>query len=120
MRKELLSQFEELELFAENVEKAVEAARLKTQYPVDLRFYVGEGQYDIYETPTTIEHYVELLRDIKQKFLERKKWRTAHLSPWRDEMFIDLYENTPAEAVYCGVTIWLSYFEGQVFSNIDC
>lgn len=43
MTKDLLNQFEDLELFAENVEKAAEAARIRTEYPVDLRLYMGNG-----------------------------------------------------------------------------
>lgn len=112
MTKELLNQFEELELFSEKVEQAVEAARLKTEYPVDLRLYFGDGRYGIYFIPTTIMHYEELLREAKEKLIIYKEY-------W-DEIFIDFYENTPAEARFCGVTIWLNYVDGKVVSTLEC
>ena len=112
MTKYLLNQFEEVELFAENVEQAVEAARIKTDYPVDLRLYVGDGQYDIYNTPSSIMDYVEILQDAKKRLVE--------MDEWKDETFIDFYENTPAEAVFCGVTIWLNHVDGRVLTRVEC
>jgi hypothetical protein len=112
MTKELLNQFEDFELFAENVEKAVEAARIKTEYPVDLRLYMGDGQYDIFNAPASINDYNEIFQDAKKHLTET--------NGWQDETFIDFYENTPAEAVYCGVTVWLNYVDGRVLTRVEC
>lgn len=112
MTKELLNQFEDLELFTENVEKAAEAARTRTEYPVDLRLYVGDGQYDIFNVPASINDYNEIFQDAKKRLIEA--------NGWRDETFIDFYENTPAEAVYCGVTVWLNYVDGRVLTRVEC
>ena len=112
MTKDLLNQFEDLELFAENVEKAAEAARIRTEYPVDLRLYMGNGQYDIFNVPSTIVDYNEIFQEAKKRLIETKGWQ--------DETFIDFYENTPAEAVYCGVTVWLNYVDGRVLTRVEC
>lgn len=112
MTKDLLSQFEDLKLFAENVEKAVEAARIKTEYPVDLRLYMGDGQYDIFNVPASINDYNEIFQDAKARLIETEGW-------W-DETFIDFYENTPEEAAYCGVTVWLNYVNGRVLTRVEC
>lgn len=112
MTKELLNQFEDLELFAENVEKAVEAARIKTEYPVDLRLYMGDGQYDIFNVPSTIADYNDIFQVAKARLIVT--------NVWQDETFIDFYENTPAEAVYCGVTVWLNYVDGRVLTRVEC
>lgn len=112
MTKELLNQFEDLELFAENIEKAVEAARIKTEYPVDLRLYMGNGQYDIFNVPAFINDYYDIFYETKKRLIETKGWQ--------DETFIDFYENTPAEAVYCGVTVWLNYVDGRVLTRVEC
>lgn len=111
MTKEMLNQFEDLELFAENVEKAAEAARIRTEYPVDLRLYMGNGQYDIFNVPSTIVDYNEIFQDAKKRLIET--------NGWQDETFIDFYENTPAEAVYCGVTVWLNYVDGRVLTRVE-
>ena len=112
MTKDLLNQFEDLELFAENVEKAAEAARIRTEYPVDLHLYMGNGQYDIFNVPSTIVDYNEIFQEAKKRLIETKGWQ--------DETFIDFYENTPAEAVYCGVTVWLNYVDGRVLTRVEC
>ena len=112
MTKEMLNQFEDLELFAENVEKAAEAARIRTEYPVDLRLYMGNGQYDIFNVPSTIVDYNEIFQDAKKRLIET--------NGWQDETFIDFYENTPAEAVYCGVTVWLNYVDGRMLTRVEC
>lgn len=112
MTKELLNQFEDLELFAENVEKAVEAARIKTEYPVDLRLYMGDGQYDIFNVPSTIADYNEIFQVANARLIVT--------NVWQDETFIDFYENTPAEAVYCGVTVWLNYVDGRMLTRVEC
>lgn len=112
MRKDLLNQFEDLELFAENVEKAVETARIRTEYPVDLRLYMGNGQYDIFNVPSTIVDYNEIFQVAKTRFIVTNEWQ--------DETFIDFYENTPAEAAYCGVTVWLNYVDGRVLTSVEC
>ena len=112
MTKELLDQFEEIELFAENVEKAVEVARFKTEYPVDLLLYMGNGQYDIFNVPASIIDYNEIFQDAKKRLIET--------NGWQDETFIDFFENTPAEAAYCNVTVWLNYVDGRVLSRVEC
>lgn len=112
MTKELLNQFEDLELFAENVEKAAEAARIRTEYPIDLRLYMGNGQYDIFNVPSTIADYNEIFQVAKARLIVTNEWQ--------DEIFIDFYENTPAEAVYCRVTVWLNYVDGRVLTRVEC
>ena len=111
MTKELLNQFEDLELFTENVENALERARQKTEYPLDLRLYVGNGQHDIFCTFGCVADYLEMFEDAKKRLIET--------NGWQDETFIDIYENTPAEAVYCGVTIWLNYVDGRVLTRVE-
>lgn len=111
MTKELLNQFEDLELFAENVEKAVEAARIKTEYPVDLRLYMGNGQYDFFNVPASIIDYTEIFQVAKARLIVT--------NGWQDETFIEFYENTPAEAAYCGVTVWLNYVDGRVLTRVE-
>jgi hypothetical protein len=112
MTKELLNQFEDLELFAENVEKAAEAARIRTEYPVDLRLYMGNGQYGIFNVPASINDYNEIFQDAKKRLIAT--------NGWQDETFIDFYENIPAEAVYCRVTVWLNYVDGRVMTRVEC
>lgn len=112
MTKELLNQFEDLELFAENVEKAAEAARIRTEYPIDLRLYMGDAQYDIFNVPASINDYNEIFQDAKARLIVTNEWQ--------DETFIDFYENTPAEAVYCGVTVWLNNVDGRVLTRVEC
>ena len=111
MRKELLNQFEDLELFAENLDKAVAIAMRNTDYPIDLRLYVGDGQYDIFETLGSVEDYLEIFKDAEKRLIETKGWL--------DETVIDLYENNPAEAAFCGVTIWLNYVDGRVLTRVE-
>ena len=112
MTKELLNQFEDLELFTENVENALERARQKTEYPLDLRLYVGNGQHDIYTLFSNIDDFFEI-------FIDAKK-RLEQTNGWQDETFIDIYENTPAEAAFCGVTIWLNYVDGRLLTMVEC
>lgn len=111
MRKELLNQFEDLELFAENLDKAVTIAIRNTDYPIDLRLYVGDGQYDIFEALGSVEDYLEIFKDAEKRLIETKGWQ--------HETFIDIYENTPAEAAFCGVTIWLNYVDGRVLTRVE-
>lgn len=118
MTKELLNQFEDFELFAENVEKAVEGARIKTEYPVDLHLYRCDGQYDIFNVPASINDYNEIFQDAKAHLIATEMiW--MHLG-WQGETFIDFYENTPAEAVYCRVTVWLNYVDGRILTRVEC
>lgn len=112
MTKELLNQFEDFEMFAENVEKAVEAARNRTEHPVDLRLYMGNGQYDIFNVPSTIVDYNEIFQVAKARLIVT--------NGWQDETFIDFYENIPAGAVYCRVTVWLNYVDGRVLTRVEC
>jgi hypothetical protein len=114
MTKDLLNQFEDFELFAENVEKAVEAARIKTEYPVDLRLYMGDGQYDIFNAPASINDYNEIFQDAKKRLIETNEWQ--------DETFIDFYENIPSANAsnYCFVTVWLNYVDGRVLTRVEC
>ena len=111
MTKELLNQFEDLELFTENVEYALERARQKTKYPLDLRLYVGNGQYDIFCSFGCVADYLEMFEDARKRLIET--------NVWQHETFIDIYENTPAEAVYCDVTIWLNYVDGRVLTRVE-
>lgn len=114
MTKELLNQFEDLELFAENVEKAVEAARIRTEYPVDLRLYMGNGQYDIFNVPAFINDYYDIFYEAKKRLIET--------NGWQDETFIDFYENISSANAsnYCGVTVWLNYVDGRVLTRVEC
>jgi hypothetical protein len=114
MTKELLNQFEDLELFAENIEKAAEAARIRTEYTVDLRLYMGNGQYDIFNVPASINDYNEIFQDAKKRLIETNEWQ--------DETFIDFYENIPSANAsnYCGVTVWFNYVDGRVLTRVEC
>lgn len=111
MRKELLNQFEELELFAENVENALEIARQRSEHVLDLRLFESYGLWDIFSTEASIQNYNDILIAVKKIFKETERWR--------DETFIDIYENAPAEAVYTGVTIWLNYVDGRIESRVE-
>ena len=112
MRKELLNQFEDLELFTENADYAIERARQKTEYPIDLRLYIGNGQHDIYTQFSNVDDFFEIFKDVKKRLEETKGWQ--------DETFIDIYENNPAEAAFCGVTIWFNYVDGRVLTRVEC
>ena len=111
MTKELLNEFEEFELFAKNVEKAIDIAWKKTEYPIDLRLYVGMGQYNIYRACGDIADYWELFNDARKRWLD--------INVMQNETFIDIYENTPAEAKFCGVTIWVDYVDGKLVTEVQ-
>lgn len=73
---------------------------------------MGNGQYDIFNVPSTIVDYNEIFQDAKARLIVT--------NGWQDETFIDFYENTPAESVYCRVTVWLNYVDGRVLTRMEC